>query len=542
MEVSRLGIDVRLVDSLRREGIERLFPVQTSVVPYLLDNNRADCIFPQDICVSAPTGSGKTLTYAIPVLHVLLRRGVTRLRALIILPSRELARQVHQVFSTIASSTDLKVGLSTGHNSFEEDQRNLVGHVSDPLRRDTLFSNDHLFEDTPDALGRSMIDILICTPGRLQDHVQYTPGFTLQHLRFLILDEADRLLENAYHSWVRTIVKSTHSGGLIAATSASSADLQTDPAYGSRDPVEWLFRHKRPLQRLLFSATMTDNPGKLALLGILNPIIIKIGGDEGAVTDSAVDQESPSERPHDPSYQYLLPASLSEYSCSCETANRPLVLLALLFEAMGLSPASKHDFNMRNAKNMCVIFTSSIDGTHRLARLLQLCNRQHMPWTSPSDLVFQGKVCEMSRIVDNEGRKRILEEAAKGTVRVLVSSDHMSRGIDLKNIGLVVNYDLPSQAKTYVHRVGRTARAGRPGVAVTMLKKGQGGLFRKVRSEISGGSLSSDGKVFKVNVQSSIDVVQSTYNEAISLLPRVFSLEEEGLLKRTMELTPGTVD
>ena len=148
----------------------------------------------------------------------------------------------------------------------------------------------------------------------------------------------------------------------------------------------------------------------------------------------------------------------------------------------------------------------------------------------------------MSRIVDNEGRKRILEEAAKGTVRVLVSSDHMSRGIDLKNIGLVVNYDLPSQAKTYVHRVGRTARAGRPGVAVTMFKKGQGGLFRKVRSEISGGSMSSDGKVFKVNVQSSIDVVQSTYNEAISLLPRVFSLEDEGLLKRTMELTPGTVD
>ena len=540
MEIASLGVDARLVDCLHQQGIQRLFPVQASVVPYLLANNHADCIFPQDMCVSAPTGSGKTLAYAIPVMHVLLRRGIVRLRALVILPSRELARQVYQVFSTLASNTDLKVGLSTGHNSFEEDQRNLVGYVSDPLRKDTLFSNDYLFEDPPDILGKSVIDILICTPGRLQDHVQYTPGFTLQHLRFLILDEADRLLENAYHSWVRTIVKSTHSGGLVCA----SSDPHTSSIQSSKDPVEWLFRRKRPLQRLLFSATMTDNPGKLALLGILNPIVVKVDGQDLAETDPANGVDSSTERQHEssrPSSKYFLPSTLTEYTCSCETGNRPLVLLALLFEAMGLSLASKHDLNLKSSQNTCVIFTSSIDSTHRLARLLQLCNKQHMPWTLPSELLFQGKVCEMSRVVDNDGRKLILEEASKGMVRILVSSDHMSRGIDLPNIALVVNYDVPSQAKAYVHRVGRTARAGRSGVAVTMLKKGQAGMFRKLRSEISGGS-THDGKLYKLSPQSSVDVVQSTYKEAISLLPRVFGLEEEGLLKRTVDLMPGTVN
>lgn len=537
ISVTSLPVDPRLVSSLQREGVLELFPVQVRVIPYLLENNRADCIYPQDICVSAPTGSGKTLAYAVPILHVLLRRSVTRLRALVILPSRELARQVYQVFRTIASDTDLKIGLSTGHNSFEEDQRNLVGSVPNPIHRNLLFSNDYLFEDKECVLGKSVVDVLVCTPGRLQDHVQYTPGFTLRNLRFLVLDEADRLLENAYHSWVRTIVRSTHDGGLT--TSIPESESATNALKGSDDPKEWLFTRKRPLQRLLFSATMTDNPGKLALLGILNPIVIKVGGREGNAINASTDG---TELQSSQGFQYFLPTSLQECTCSCETTNRPLILLTLLFEAMGMSSASKYDFNMRDKGKICVIFASSIETTHRVARLLQLSNKQHEPWSDPSELLFGGKVCEMSRLVDNESRKRILEEASKGVVRVLVSSDHMSRGIDLPNIGLVVNYDPPKHAKTYVHRVGRTARAGRFGVAVTMLKRGQAGTFRRLRLTIGGGPTFSDGKLYKVSMQSSSDSARPVYQDALRLLPNVFNLEEEGKLRKYDDLVYGIVE
>ena len=119
------------------------------------------------MCVSAPTGSGKTLAYVLPLLHVLNRVVVRRLRALIVLPTQNLADQVKQVFDTYSRGMSVQIGLTTGQQTFTKEQ-----------------------EMPTESRG---VDILITTPGRLVDHVTSTGGFSLDNVRFLIIDEADRL-------------------------------------------------------------------------------------------------------------------------------------------------------------------------------------------------------------------------------------------------------------------------------------------------------------------------------------------------------------
>ena len=123
---------------------------------------------------------------------------------------------------SVAEGTRVTCGLTTGRRPFNTEQESLVGsgieHPYNPLTKITHTAFQPCYEDSgttekafcivPDAGGCSAIDVLVSTPGRLLDHLEYTCGFTLQHVRFLVLDEADHLLSNAYHSWVRDLVRS----------------------------------------------------------------------------------------------------------------------------------------------------------------------------------------------------------------------------------------------------------------------------------------------------------------------------------------------
>ena len=378
-------------------------------------------------------------------------------------------------------------------------------------------------------------------------------------LKFL----ADRLLGNAYHSWVRTIVRNTHSAGY-----QNKAPVKGIGTNEGGNELLYFLNQQRPLQRLLFSATMTDNPRKLALLNIFNPQVVRVGqqqqkeeGGEEGLSNSMVDegemvsQGTPGMKEEGKKYlrspheakaernanteviaqsEYNLPSTLSEYKCVTETSKRPLLLLSILFEATGIISNGLYDFSFpEQSSNICIIFSSSLASTHRLCRLLQLVNRQHeMDSNTPSSsYIFGGKVCEMSRAVDKQNRQRVMSEAAEGKVRLLIATDHMSRGIDLPNVTLVINYDPPRQAKTYVHRVGRTARANRQGWAITMLKNGQTKEFKKMR-----GSISGKDKVGSLSMIAAGEQVLGAYKAALSLLPKVVALEEEGTLKHYGDL------
>jgi len=166
------GLHKFIQDALRRNKIKNFFPVQQQVIPFLLQNNNLLCR-PNDICVSAPTGSGKTLAFVLPTIQILSRETVRRLRCLVVLPVHDLAVQIHRVYSNYCTGTKLKVVLISGQSSFGEEQKLLV--------RKGCYDN-----------YLSQADIVVCTPGRLVDHLQRTPGFSLKYLRFLIIDEADR--------------------------------------------------------------------------------------------------------------------------------------------------------------------------------------------------------------------------------------------------------------------------------------------------------------------------------------------------------------
>ena len=174
------------------------------------------------LCLVAPTGSGKTLAFALPVVQGLIGRTVPRLRALVILPTRDLAVQVHRVFRTLCQGTSLRVAAAVGQSDFSRERSMLskaggteelagvsvaaqlaLGLIEAPLGADGSSDTEPFGAPATDEDGElvplagSPPDILICTPGRLVDHLDETPGFTLEHLRFLVLDEADRLLGSA---------------------------------------------------------------------------------------------------------------------------------------------------------------------------------------------------------------------------------------------------------------------------------------------------------------------------------------------------------
>lgn len=590
--VSEWCLNEILAKNLHDAGITSFFPVQVDVVPTLLKQNSKQCIEPQDICVSAPTGSGKTLSYALPIVNTLLNERSPRLRALVLLPSRELANQVFEVFGKLTHNTHLKTALATGQTDFEQEQRTLLGYLAPgagthgSVRAITnMYSNQNLYEFPDDTqLGKSNVDILVCTSGRLLDHLQLTKGFTLQYLRFLVLDEADRLLGNAYHGWVRSLVQSasatTQSLSKVSEDSRPQKKQRTvehTEAALEDDVVDSYLSLKPPLQRLLFSATLTDNPSKLAMLGIYSPLLIHSSsygppgaasgaGLEGVPEDLGDEDEQEAAEPVDGTkVKFTLPAGLTESRLICESEQRPITLISLILEALGDGAdaagtaaeagdtiasdegatektaggkaANKHQHRglCAEAGSMCIVFTSSVEETHRLCKLLQLLNGQldmngqyhksdNRKQKAPT-FKFRGRVEEMSRNVRADERGRIMQACKAGEVSVLVSSDHMARGIDLPNIRLVINYDPPKHVKTYVHRAGRTARARRTGHCISMLNIGQVGTFRKLRGQVGDAELTQEHfnvLIKKCSIRKSTqEGIEEAYKRSLKRLPGI---------------------
>jgi ATP-dependent RNA helicase DDX51/DBP6 len=529
---------------------------------------------------------------------------------LVVLPTRELANQVHNVFCRLIIGSSIKILCCTGNTSIKEEQSLLFGYydhsqISSLSAFSTDESADNYLDDNNSCFGSNsngsrnsssslnqknsflgynqdiIINILICTPGRLLEHINQTKNFSLKRLRYMVLDEADRLLGNAYHYWVKSLIESTQQSKSSSFNSNDSVSISSNEAVeagGSKRSFEEMLgnserinsesssssssssisnsnsgssrgkfseQSRKSLQLLLFSATLTDNPRKLGMLGVKNPILLKLNKD---------------------SPMYQLPTNLTESMRVCETSQRPLILLSALAEAfdfdhgslssgLGLSSDSNSNSNSVNNVNtkhrnlcsigsnsMCLIFTSSVETTRRLCRLLQIFNGQLKDGddanTSNSNsnsnrnsignlnsYYFKGLVSEMSGDLTSSQRETIMTEASKGKIKILVSSDHLSRGIDLPNCKLVINYDAPKFAKTYVHRVGRTARADRHGHAITLMKKGQQAMFLKMRSEIQamnqlsssakkGGDLNSVVPKCKV-AQTTMDLLTPIYSNAL---------------------------
>lgn len=593
-----------LVDNLEREGFDNFFAIQALVIPDIIASERYSYIRAQDICVSAATGSGKTLAFVLPVLNSLAKRKVKRLRALVILPSRDLAQQVHAVFESFAKGSDLSIGLAIGQSDFKKEQIALTvddsfsqddgpplfGSASleatkqrrlfEPGKAELLMdsfssfgasssadqsepNNQHqpLSSSSTDAMpkgGRSAVDVLVCTPGRLVDHLDNTPGFTLQHLRFLVVDEADRLLSQAYHNWIKRVIDSANAASVAAWHDIlhKSPSLQGGSANGNSnnsnkvpplretpdgcsydlDMITWrrggtagdessfntnessvISTVCRPLQlrKMLYSATLTRDPQKLATLRLVNPKHF----DARKVRETGLEDTVYNE---DSNNKYSMPPQLLEHTVECTAEQKPIVLLALLLERLSIMPTSKSTKGPQ--KNVVAVFTSSLEATHRLARLLQLL------WKA-ADYGSADAIAEFSSTLNQKERSRLVKRCAdpNDDISVVVCSDGMSRGMDIEQVGTVINYDVPLLAKTYVHRCGRTARAGKEGSAISMLKVGQNNQFKKMRHLIDDPKRVQDMGVKKSLVKG----VASVYKPCLKRLADIVSAEQSGDFKQT---------
>jgi ATP-dependent RNA helicase RhlE len=356
-----LGLRAELVRAVADEGYSQPTPVQAEAIPVILEG--------RDILAGAQTGTGKTAGFALPLLQLLAARGPAPsgarrpIRALILTPTRELAAQVEQ-------------SVRTYGRHLKQKSTTVFGGVSMNAQIQAL---------------RQGVDILVATPGRLLDHLQQRT-VDLTRVEFLILDEADRMLDMGFIRDIRRI-------------------LQVLPA-------------KR--QNLFFSATFSSEIRGLADSFLQSPVQVAV-----ARNTQTADLISQVVHPVD--------------------KDRKRALLQHLINA--------------GDWQQVLVFTRTKHGANRLAEQL---DKEGIS----ADAIHGNK--------SQNQRTRSLAGFKAGKVRVLVATDIAARGLDIEELPHVVNYELPNVPEDYVHRIGRTGRAGSRGQALSLVSHDETGFMRDI--------------------------------------------------------------
>jgi len=339
-----LGVPEPMCKSISAMKWDRPTPIQAQTLPYSLNG--------RDIIGLAETGSGKTGAFAIPILKGLLEKP-QGLFALVLAPTRELAFQISETFESLGAAINLTVGV-------------LVGGVDITGQALVLAKKPH---------------VLVGTPGRVVYHLQNTKGFSLRALKYLVLDEADRLLNLDFEEAINTI-------------------LAVIP---------------KERRTLLFSATMTSKVTKLQRASLINPVKCEVNTKHATVEKLQQSYLFIPERYKDCYLTYLI-----------------------------------NEFN----GNSVIIFTSQCVTSQRLALLLRNLGFPAIP--------LHGKMTQEKRLGS-------LNKFRAKKCNLLVATDVASRGLDIPEVDLVINFDIPCGPKDYVHRVGRTARAGLSGRSISLV-------------------------------------------------------------------------
>ncbi|XP_055689297.1 probable ATP-dependent RNA helicase Dbp73D [Lutzomyia longipalpis] len=388
--------------NLKKMGIESLFPVQKIIIPWILETHANPSPYrPRDICVSAPTGSGKTIAFALPIIEILRKRVKQKIRALVVLPGRELASQVFTVFKSLSKGTNLDCMLLSPNIPIVEEQKHLMKNINGNVQPG--------------------IDIIVTTAGRLVEHIHTTKGFCLKSLQFLVIDEADRIMEQIQNDWLYHLENHLQNGIPERNYPLSFLTLTDELC-------------KQP-HKLLFSATLSSDPEKLEKMKLFQPKFF-------TTTDSKPKGNKEQKHAEDLIGEYSTPSQLIEKICKTNIETKPLTLFKLIME---------------NSWKRFLCFTNNNIAAHRLSFVLQ------------SMLGKQILIEELSANLKKNARMEILAKFSAGKINGLVSSDTLARGIDVPNVDVIICYDCPRHIRTYIHRIGRTARAGRSGMAVTMI-------------------------------------------------------------------------
>ncbi|KAI1174140.1 P-loop containing nucleoside triphosphate hydrolase protein [Nemania sp. FL0916] len=338
-----------ILRGLHTVGFNTPTPIQAKTIPLALEG--------RDLVGGAVTGSGKTAAFVVPILERLLYRPnrTPTSRVVILAPTRELAIQCHSVATKLAGHTDIKFCLAVGGLSLKVQEAEL----------------------------RLRPDVIIATPGRFIDHMRNSASFATDTIEILVLDEADRMLEDGFADELNEI-------------------LTTLP---------------KSRQTMLFSATMTSSVDRLIRAGLNKPVRVMV--DSQKKTVDKLEQKFVRLRPgrEEKRMGYLI-----------------------------------HICKKMHTERVIIFFRQKKDA-HRARIIFAL---------------FNLSCAELHGSMNQTQRIESVEAFRDGKVNFLLATDLASRGLDIKGIDTVINYEGPQTLEIYVHRVGRTARAGRSGVAITL--------------------------------------------------------------------------
>lgn len=359
MNFKELNIIEPLLKAIKEKGYEIPTPIQEGVIKHILSK--------KDILACAQTGTGKTAAFAIPILQNLYlekkENSPKIIKALIITPTRELAIQIRDNFREYGANTNLKCTV-------------IFGGVNQKSQIDVL---------------KKGVDILVATPGRLLDLINQK-HVKLNDVEYLVLDEADRMLDMGFIPDIRRVVAHTPSNR----------------------------------NTLLFSATMPAPIEKLAQEFLYNPVRVVV---------SPVSSTAPN---------------IEQLLYFVDKSNKDLLLADILKTA---------------SVDSALIFTKTKHGANKLEKTLLknniVCGAIH------------GNKSQNARVTT-------LNKFKKGAIKVLIATDIASRGIDIKELSHVINYNIPLTPEDYVHRIGRTARAGHNGVAISLCDVSEKHLIRSI--------------------------------------------------------------
>ncbi len=358
MTFKEFGLEESLLEGIDASGYENATPVQEQVIPLILKG--------QDIIASAQTGTGKTAAFLLPIVNKLIQSSNPEtVNALVIVPTRELAIQIAQNMEGLSYFTNVSsiavYGGGDGSNFSTEKQ----------------------------ALSRGA-EVVICTPGRMISHLNM--GYVkLAGLQYLVLDEADRMLDMGFFDDIMKIISFL-------------------------PPVR---------QNLLFSATM---PAKIRDLA--RKIL------------------------HDP----------AEINIAISKPPAKIVQRAYVVHETQKIPLVKWLLKSSNNKST-LIFCSK---KHNVKQLAMELKRSKF------------NVNEIHSDLDQSAREDVMIQFKSQRLPILVATDILSRGIDVDNIEMVINYDVPNDGEDYVHRIGRTARAETDGIAVTFISEKEQNKFKTI--------------------------------------------------------------
>lgn len=349
-----------VMESIDAIGFDKATPIQEKAIPVIMEG--------RDMIASAQTGTGKTAAFLLPLINKVMQSGKEgKIKALVVVPTRELAIQIDQQlegFSYFTSVTSIPVYGGRDGESFTSEKKSLI----------------------------SGADIVVCTPGKIIAHLNM--GYlSLDELDFLVLDEADRMLDMGFLFDIHKIIS--------------------------------YLPKKR--QNLLFSATMPQKIKDLAKSILIDPAEINI-----AIS---------------------------------KPAEKILQLAYVVYERQKLK-ILKSILNNKDLKSG-VIFCSTKTSAKELYRELKR-----------TDLIVESIHSDLEQDV----RTDVLNKFKAKRINILVATDIIARGIDVVDIELVVNYDVPSDAEDYVHRIGRTARAESDGVAITFISETEQKKFQRIET------------------------------------------------------------